>query len=172
MPDQSKRRQTPGSVPRGCDATYRGYLTRDAPKRVAQPNNRSMVTCRIGVNMAAPSVPPENRSALTEWVNVIALRKAVMERLLRCEPRELIVVCGPVTLHTWETKSQETRIDRTIVADYVRSCGASIPPREEAAPAADAGDELPSGDGADAGELSQDDLDAAAAAAGADEPPA
>lgn len=28
-------KQIPGSMPRGCDATYRGYLTSEPPKRLA-----------------------------------------------------------------------------------------------------------------------------------------
>ena len=175
MTTESKPKRTPGSVPRGCDATYRGYLTKDPPQRVALrgAQGRYMVKARMGVNMAAPGVPAEQRSALTEWVDVLALRPAMMERLERCEPCELITVMGPVTLHSWETKSRETRVDRTIVVEYLRACGASVPPRADAGSAA-ADDELPGpGDSPESGDPAppSDAVIAAAEAAEAADPP-
>ena len=133
-----------------------------------------MVKARMGVNMAAPGVPAEQRSALTEWVDVLALRPAMMERLERCEPCELITVMGPVTLHSWQTKSQDTRIDRTIVVEYLRACGASVPPRADAGSAPAGDDELPGpGDPPESGDPAppSDAVIEAAAAAEAADPP-
>ena len=54
------RTQTPaGAIPRGCDATYRGWLA-DTPKKFTA-NGREFARARIGVNMAAPDVPRVSR---------------------------------------------------------------------------------------------------------------
>lgn len=152
-------KQIPGSMPRACDATYRGYLTSEAPKRIQLEDGRELVKARMGVNMAASNVASEeDRNQCVEWVNVIAMSPAQMERLERCQPRELICVTGPVTMRPYKTRNDETRIDRSIIAEYVRSASASMPqkPKEDTS-AVD--DELP------AGEPPADDGDGAAAAA-------
>ena len=59
----------PGAIPRGCYASYRGNLA--GPPRKVEQNNRTFAAGRMGVNMAAPDVPSEEREKLTEWVNII-----------------------------------------------------------------------------------------------------
>ena len=77
----------PGSVPRNCDTTYRGYLTREKPKRITLESGRELVKARMGVSMPASTVSPEERDSCTEWVNVVAMNPAQMERLERCQPQ-------------------------------------------------------------------------------------
>ena len=79
----------------------------------------------IGVNMAAPDVPPEDRDSLTEWVEVIAFSEAMRARLLACEKGELISVSGNVTKRRYQRRNGETAESRTTIADYTRACGPS-----------------------------------------------
>ena len=139
MPDH-----IPGSIPSGLDGTYRGYLSGEKPKLIKRENGRDFVSCRIGVNMAASSVPVEDRKDLTEWVNVICFSPAHMTRLLKCEPTELICVTGSVRKNPYETRAKERRIERTMVAEYVVSASGSMPPPSK--PKADKPSELPPGD--------------------------
>ena len=159
--------QIPGSVPRNCDATYRGYLTKKdgPPKRVMLKSGSEMVRARMGVSMAASTVSPEERGECTEWVNVIAMNPAQMERLERCQPGELVCVSGPVTLHTYKTKNQELRIDRTIMAEYVRAASASMTIKPQPDASGSEPDELPSDEPEKSGD--QAGAEAAADAAGA-----
>lgn len=151
-------KQIPGSMPRGCDATYRGYLTSEPPKRLALEDGREMVKARMGVNMAASNVTSEeDRNQCVDWLNVIALSPAQMERLERCQPRELVCISGPVTLRPYKTRNDEVRIDRTLIAEYVRSASASMPQKPKEDPST-GDDELPAGD------PPPDDAGAAAAA--------
>ena len=121
-------KQIPGSMPRACDATYRGYLTSEAPKRIALEDGSELVKTRMGVYMAASHVTSEeDRNQCVEWLNVVAMSPAQMERLERCQPRELICVTGPVTLRPYKTRNGESRIDRSVIAEYVRSASASMP---------------------------------------------
>ena len=153
-------KQIPGAMPRSCDATYRGYLTSEPPKRIALEDGREMVKARMGVNMAASNVTSEeDRNQCVEWLNVIAMSPAQMERLERCQPRELLCISGPITLRPYKIRNGETRIDRTIIAEYVRSASASMPqkPKENTSTV---DDELPAGD------PPADDAEAAPAAAG------
>ncbi len=117
----------PGAIPRGCDATYRGNMTRKA--KLVEQGDQKFATARIGVNMAAPTVPPEEREKLTEWVDVIAFSKAQQERLLAAEKGEPISVSGNVTLKFYKRGNGETAIGRTIIADYIRCASASYIPR-------------------------------------------
>ena len=114
----------PGAIPRACDATYRGNLA-DKP-RLVEKNERKFAAGRIGVNMAAPDVSPEERDQLTEWVDVIAFSEAMQARLLACEKGETIAVSGNVTKKFYQRRNGETAQGRTIVADYIRAAGASI----------------------------------------------
>ena len=136
----------PGSVPRNCDTTYRGYLTREKPKRITLESGRELVKARMGVSMPASTVSPEERDSCTEWVNVVAMNPAQMERLERCQPQELVCVSGPVTLHTYRNRAGETKLDRTIMAEYVRSASASMPVKPKADEPGDKPDELPGGE--------------------------
>lgn len=137
--------QIPGSVPRNCDTTYRGYLTREKPKRITLESGRELVRARMGVSMPASTVSPEERDLCTEWVNIVAMNPAQMERLERCQPQELVCISGHVTLHTYKNRNGETRLDRTIMAEYVRSASASMPVQPKADETSDKPDELPSG---------------------------
>ena len=114
----------PGSIPRGCDCTYRGNLA--AKPKLIEKDGRKFATARIGVNMAAPSVPREEQDELTEWVNVIAFSDAMQTRLLACEKGETISVSGNVTKKHYERQDGQTVEDRTIIADYIRAASASI----------------------------------------------
>ena len=113
-----------GAIPRACDCTYRGNLA-DKP-RVVQTENSKFVAGRIGVNMAAPDVSPEERDSLTEWVDVMAFSEAMQARLLACEKGETIAVSGNVTKKFYQRHTGETAESRTIIADYIRAAGASI----------------------------------------------
>ncbi len=125
------RSTAPGAIPRGCYASYRGNLA--GPPRTVEQNNRAFAAARMGVNMAAPDVPHEEREKLTEWVNIIAFSDALMTKLLKGKTGEPIVVMGNVTLKFYSTGGGDTRIDRTIVADSIMSASASVlPPREDA----------------------------------------
>ena len=155
-------KQIPGSMPRACDATYRGYLTSEAPKRIALEDGREMVKARMGANMAASTVSSEeDRNECVEWLNVIAMSPAQMERLERCQPRELLCVSGPVTLRPYKTRGGDSRLDRTVIAEYVRSASASMPakPKEDVS---SVDDELPASEPPPA----EGDTGAAAPAAG------
>ena len=146
-------------MPRACDATYCGYLTSEAPKRIALEDGRKPVKARMGVNMAASNVTSEeDRNRCVEWLKVVGMSPAQMERLKRCQPRELICVSGPVTLRAYKTRNGKSRIDRSVIAEYVRSASASMPQKpKESTSAVD--DELPASD------PPADESDAAAAAA-------
>ena len=122
--------EIPGAVPRGCDASYRGYLT-DEPTTVTRDDGTEQTQGRIGVNMAPTDIPAEHRDELTEWVNVKVFEPGQRRRLARCHKGELIVVTGNVTKRSYHTSTGHLRIDRTIIADHVRSAGASLPPPEE-----------------------------------------
>lgn len=129
---------TPGAVPRGLYAVYRGNLGGD-PKTINR--ERPFVSARMGVNMAGPDVSTEERDGLTEWVNVIAFSDALREKLMKCRRGEQVTVMGNVTLKFYQTGSGETRVDRTIVADALMSAASSyIPPQSEAGTGADAVD--------------------------------
>ena len=148
--------QTPGSVPRGLDATLRGWLTKKdgRPKRLALQGGSEMVKARMGVNMAAPQVPADKREGMTNWFDVVALNPAQMERLERCEPGELVTISGPVTWKPFETKKGDKRISQTIIAEYVRSASASMPADAGKTSGGPSTDDLPTNeeppDGADA----------------------
>ena len=135
--------QIPGSVPRGLDATVRGWLTRKdgPPKRMALQGGGEMVKARMGVNMAAPQVPADKREGMTNWLDVVALNPAQMERLERCEPGELVTISGPITWKPFETRKGEKRINQTIIAEYVRSASSSMPADAGKGTEAGAGDE-------------------------------
>ena len=105
-----------GLSTRGCDATYRGYLAAK-PKRMERELGGEMMTARIGVKMAAPDVPAEERDEMTEWVNVLVFAPKLMARLEQAEKGGLITVLGSVDKKIWQTRTGEARIDRTIVAD-------------------------------------------------------
>ena len=79
------RTSTPGAVPRGCYAVYRGNLGGD-PKSIDR--DRPFASARMGVNMAAPDVGAEERDQLTEWVNIIAFSDALRAKLLKCSRGE------------------------------------------------------------------------------------
>ncbi len=79
------RTSTPGAVPRGCYAVYRGNLGGD-PKSIER--DRPFASARMGVNMAAPDVGAEERDQLTEWVNIIAFSDALRAKLLKCSRGE------------------------------------------------------------------------------------
>ena len=117
---------TPGAVPRGCIACYRGHLGAD-PRQVQQQENRSFATARMGVNMAAPDVPAEVRDQLTEWVNVMAFSEALQQRLMKCKKGSMLVVMGNVTLKLYKTGSGEERVDRTVIAESLIAVEASVP---------------------------------------------
>ena len=114
----------PGSIPRACDATYRGNLAA-APQKI-EKDGRSFVSARIGVNMAAPNVPREEQDELTEWIDVMAFSEAMQARLLACEKGETIAVSGNVTKKPYQRRNGETAISRTLIADYVRAASASM----------------------------------------------
>ncbi len=114
----------PGSIPRACDCTYRGNLA--AKPRLIEKDGRKFVSGRIGVNMAAPNVSPEEREQLTEWVDVMAFSEAMQARLLACEKGETIAVSGNVTKKFYQRNNGETVESRTIITDYIRAAGASI----------------------------------------------
>ena len=129
----------PGSIPRACDATYRGNLAA-VPQKI-EKDGRSFVSARIGVNMAAPNVPREEQDELTEWIDVMAFSEAMQARLLACEKGETIAVSGNVTKKPYPRRNGETGISRTIIADYIRAASASIAgctPRTPAGKVADA----------------------------------
>ena len=110
------RIQTPaGAIPRGCDTTYRGCWR--TSRRSSRPTAGSP-RARIGVNMAAPDVPDEERSALTEWVNVLANRPAIISRLLNCDKGDLVAVMGNVTkkFYTRHHVARRTAPDRAAVS--------------------------------------------------------
>ena len=140
--------QIPGSVPRGLDATVRGWLTKKdgPPKRMALQGGGEMVKARMGVNMAAPQVPADKREGMTNWLDVVALNPAQMERLERCEPGELVTISGPITWKPFETRKGEKRINQTIIAEYVRSASSSMPADAGKGAEAGGGDELPDAD--------------------------
>ena len=117
---------TPGAVPRGCYTCYRGNLAADPQQKTSGDNNRSFVTGRIGVNIAAPEVPTEMRSTLTEWVTVMAFSDALQQKLLKCKKGETIQVMGNVTRKPYKTRAGEDRIDRTIIADSLMAASASV----------------------------------------------
>ena len=120
--------EIPGAMPRGCDATYRGYLT-DEPKTVTRDDGTEMTQGRIGVHMSPAEMPDEHREELTEWVNVKVFEPGQRRRLARCRKGELIAVTGNVTKRNYHTATGDLRIDRTIMADHVlpRSVGRSEP---------------------------------------------
>ena len=124
----------PGAIPRGCYTCYRGNLAADP--RLVEQENTSFAAARIAINMAAPDVPAEERDKLTEWVNVIAFAESLRTKLLKAKKGEPIVVMGNVTLKFYQTRSNETRVDRTIIADALMAASASVLPAQRA----DAGD--------------------------------
>lgn len=123
----------PGSIPRNCDATYRGNLG-NRPQRKQTRSGGEMVRARLAVNMAASSVPAEERGRFTDWLTVVCFAPAQMDRLERCEKGELITVNGPVTWREYPNADGELRIEHTITAEYVRSASASMPPDSGGAP--------------------------------------
>ena len=118
---------SPGSIPRNCDATYRGNLG-NKPERRQTRSGGEIVRARLAVNMAASSIPAEERDRFTEWLTVVCFAPAQMDRLERCEKGELITVNGPVTWREYTPDEGEPRIEHTIVGEYVRSASASMPP--------------------------------------------
>ena len=56
--------RAPGAIPRECYASYRGNLAAK-PRKIDQ-GQRAFVAARIGVNMATPDVPAEEKEKLTE----------------------------------------------------------------------------------------------------------
>lgn len=125
-PAETEGQAPKGSVPRNCEAAIRGNVGTLPVKRKTQ-SGVEMTQIRLAVNMAASSVPPEERSDFTEWYSVLAFAPAQQERLARIEKGELITVNGPVTLHSYNTENGP-RTERTIVAEWIRSASASIPP--------------------------------------------
>ena len=135
----------PGSIPRGCDATYRGHLA-DDPRHVTKDSGAEMTVARIGVNMATGELSDKDRDELTEWVNVKVFDAAQRRRLARCRKGQLVVVSGGVTKRSYHHPTTgELRIDRSIVGEYVRSAGASLAPPKNDTEAG--GEEKPSGPG-------------------------
>ena len=124
---------TPGAVPRGCYTCYRGNLAAE-PQKVTR-ETKSFVTARIGVNVAAPDVPAEMRSNLTEWVTVMAFSEALQIKLLKCQKGETIQVMGNVTRKPYKTRTGEDRIDRTIIADALMAASASATDTADGGPA-------------------------------------
>ena len=124
MSTAQQQQQTRGAIPRGLDASYRGWLS-EKPRTVTA-NGRELVRARIGVNMAAPDVPQDERTELTEWVNILATRQSVKERLLACDKGDLIAVMGNVTKKFYKRADGEVIIDRTIFADAALSAAISI----------------------------------------------
>ena len=115
-----------GSIPRNNDATLRGNIG-SGPVTQKTQSGAEMVRARMAVNMAAPSVAPEERGRFTEWYTVIAFAPAQMERLRKVVKGELVCISGPVTLHSYQATDGE-RIERTQIAEYVRSASSSMPP--------------------------------------------
>ena len=115
-----------GSIPRNCDSTVRGNIG-TLPSRQKTKAGGEMVRTRLAVNMAASSVPPEEREKFTEWYQVIAFQPAQMERLMKVQKGELVTINGGVTLHEWQSE-KGPRTERTIIAEYVRSASAALPP--------------------------------------------
>lgn len=111
--------QIPGSAPRACECTYRGNLA--AKPQLIDKDGRKFVSARMGVNMAAPNVPREEQDELTEWVNMLAFPEAIQTQLLACEKGETIAVFGYVTKKPYQRQDGETAIDRTIIAESIRT---------------------------------------------------
>ena len=94
----------PNSYSRGLHGVYRGRLVRD-PRVVQRSGKSPMVTARIAVNLAAPSVPPEARAEFTEWVNVLAFSERTRHLLSQCGKGQQVAVMGGVSLDVYETRS-------------------------------------------------------------------
>ena len=124
--------QIPAPAPRACECTYRSNL--GAKPQLIEKNDRKFVSAQMGVNMAAPNVPREEQDELTEWVDVIAFSETMQMQLLDCEKGAAIAVFGTVTKKPYERSSGETGINRTIVAEYIRTATAE---------GGDSGDHIP-----------------------------
>ena len=123
---------SPGSIPRNCDATYRGNLG-NKPERRQTLSGGEMVRARLAANMAASSVPAEERDRFTEWLTVVCFAPAQMDRLERCEKGELITVNGPVT---WREYTPTPTGNRASSTPSSASTFGAHPPRCRPTPAA------------------------------------
>ena len=119
------RSAPPNAYPKGLHGVYRGRLVRK-PRTIDRPEKSPMVVARIAVNLAAPSVPREQRDQLTEWVNVIAFSDRTRHLLSQCEKGHMIGVMGNVTLELYATRSGENAVNRTLVAEDVVSAAGSL----------------------------------------------
>ncbi|MCY4506817.1 MAG: single-stranded DNA-binding protein [Acidobacteria bacterium] len=117
----------PNSYPKGLHGVYRGRLVRN-PRVVDRRGKSPMVTARIAVNLAAPSVPPEARAELTEWVNVLAFSERTRHLLLQCRKGDQLAVMGGVSLDLYTTRAGDRGVSRTIVAEDVASTAGSLQP--------------------------------------------
>ena len=117
----------PNSYPRALHGVYRGRLVRD-PRTVERPGKSPMVTARIAANLAAPSVPADVRRELTEWVNVLAFTERTRHLLLQCSKGQLVAVMGGVSVDTYQTRTGERGVSRTIIAEDIASAAASLQP--------------------------------------------
>ena len=111
--------QTSAGAPRACECTYRGNL--GAKPQLIDKGERKFVSAHMGVNMAAPNVPREEQDELTEWVDVIAFSETMQTQLLECEKGAAVAVFGTVTKKPYERASGEPGVNRTIVAEYIRT---------------------------------------------------
>ena len=123
---------SPGSIPRNCDATYRGNLG-NKPERRQTRSGGEIVRARLAVNMAASSIPAEERDRFTEWLTVVCFAPAQMDRLERCEKGELITVNGPVT---WREYTPDAEGNRASSTPSSASTFGAHPPRCRPTPAA------------------------------------
>ena len=111
------RTSTPGAVPRGCYAVYRGNLGGD-PKSIDR--DRPFASARMGVNMAAPDVGAEERDQTDRVGEHHRLLRRTAREAAQVQPRRAAYRPCPKAEHRQRAEQNHPREPPTV------QCNASV----------------------------------------------